>query len=143
MCGWQMAAVLENRTMKKIIMILAVLACVRAMAADVSVSVTIGDPRFFGRIDIDSYPPPRLIFPRPIVIHAIPAGVVVAPRYLRVPPGHEKHWDKHCAKYDACGVPVYFVEDGWYNTVYAPAYKAKHGPPDHAGKGKGKDKGRH
>jgi hypothetical protein len=140
MCGCQLAAVLENRTMKKLMMILAMAACVPAMAADVAVSVTIGHPDFFGRIDIDSYPRPRLIFPQPIVVLAVPAGVVVAPRYLRVPPGHEKHWDKHCAKYDACGVPVYFVDDGWYNSVYVPAYKAKHGHSDKHGKGHGKDK---
>lgn len=126
--------------MKKIIMLLAMSMGAPAMAADVSVSVTIGDPNFYGRIDIDSYPQPRLIFPRPIVVIAAPAHVVVTPRYLRVPPGHEKHWDKHCAKYDACGVPVYFVEDGWYTSVYAPAYKAKHGRPDNPGKGHGKDK---
>jgi hypothetical protein len=122
---------------------LALLACAPAMAADVSVSVSIGDPRFYGQIEIGSYPQPRLIFATPVVIHAIPAGVVRAPRYLRVPPGHEKHWAKHCAKYDACGVPVYFVEDGWYNSVYVPAYKAKHGHAGDAGKehGKGKAKG--
>jgi len=128
--------------------ILALMACAPAMGADVSVSVTVGDPRFFGRIDIDSFPQPRLIFPRPVVVHAIPVGVVRAPLYLRVPPGHEKHWDKHCAEYNACGAPVYFIEDGWYNTVYVPEYKAKHGHGEHPGKehgngnghGKGKDK---
>jgi hypothetical protein len=123
-------------------LILALFASAPALATDVSVSVAIGDPRFYGQIEIGSFPKPRLIFPTPIVIQVIPAGVVREPRYLRVPPGHEKHWDKHCAKYNACGVPVYFVEDDWYNTVYAPAYKAKHGQPDHAGKDHGKGKGK-
>jgi hypothetical protein len=129
--------------------VLALMACVPAMAADVSVAVTVGDPRFFGRIEIDSFPQPRLIFPKPVVVQVIPVGVVRAPLYLRVPPGHEKHWNKHCAEYNACGAPVYFIEDGWYNTVYVPEYKAKHGHPDNAGKehgngngnGKGKGKG--
>jgi hypothetical protein len=128
--------------MKGSLLILALLASAPTLATDVSVSVAIGDPRFYGRIDIGSYPQPRLIFPTPVVIHAIPVGVVRAPLYLRVPPGHEKHWDKHCAKYDACGSPVYFIEDGWYNAVYVPAYKAKHGRPDHAGKGHDKGKGK-
>ena len=39
------------------------------------------------------------------------------------PPGHEKHWNKHCHEYGACGRPVYFVRDGWYNDVYAPRYR--------------------
>jgi len=126
--------------MKRSLFFLALLAGAPAMSADVSVSVSIGDPRFFGRIDIDSYPRPRLLYPQPVVIRAVPVGVVVAPRYLRVPPGHEKHWDKHCAEYDACGAPVYFVEDGWYNTVYVPEYKAKHGHHDNSGKGHDKEK---
>lgn len=124
-------------------LILALAACAPAMAADVGVSISIGEPGFYGQIDIGSFPRPRLLYPTPVVIRAVPVGVVRAPLYLRVPPGHEKHWDKHCAEYDACGAPVYFVEDGWYETVYVPAYKAKHGRPEHAGKGQGKDKGKH
>jgi hypothetical protein len=133
------------------IFVLMLMACVPAMAADVAVSVAIGEPGFYGRIDIGTFPQPRLIIASPIVIQAIPVGVVRGPLYLRVPPGHEKKWAKHCAEYNACGSPVYFIEDGWYNTVYAPAYKAKHGRPEHSGngngggngggKGKGKGKG--
>jgi hypothetical protein len=122
---------------------LALLACAPAIAADVSVSVAIGEPGFYGQIDIGSFPRPRLIFPAPVVIQAVPVGVVRAPLYLRVPPGHEKHWDRHCAEYGACGAPVYFIEDNWYNTVYAPEYKARHGGKGHDnGKGKGKNKGK-
>lgn len=112
-------------------------ACVPAMAADVAVSVAIGEPGFYGRIDIGTFPQPRVIIATPVVIQAVPVGTVRAPLYLRVPPGHEKKWAKHCAEYNACGTPVYFIDDGWYNTVYVPAYKAKHGRPDHAGKGHG------
>jgi len=126
--------------MRRTLFILAMFACAPVMAADVGVSISIGEPGFYGQIDIGSYPRPRLLYPAPVVIHAVPVGVVVAPRYLRVPPGHEKHWDKHCAEYNACGAPVYFIEDGWYNTVYVPAYRAKHGRPDNPGKGKGKEK---
>ena len=51
--------------------------------------------------------------------------VAPAPVYLHVPPGHEKHWEKHCAAYGACGQPVLFVRDAWYNDVYVPAYRTK------------------
>lgn len=121
---------------------LTLLSCAPAMAADVAVSVAIGEPGFYGRIEIGTFPQPRVIIPTPVVIQAVPAGVVREPLYLRVPPGHEKKWAKHCAKYNACGSPVYFVEDGWYNTVYVPAYKAKHGGGKGNGKGKSKDKGK-
>jgi hypothetical protein len=126
--------------MKKMLA-LVFLTCAPAMAADVAVSVAIGEPGFYGRIDIGTYPQPRVLIPTPVVIQAIPVGVVRAPMYLRVPPGHEKNWAKHCARYDACGSPVYFVEDGWYNTVYVPAYQAKHGHAGKAGKGQGNGNG--
>jgi hypothetical protein len=121
--------------------ILMLSACVPAMAADAAVSIAIGEPGFYGRIDIGTFPQPRVIVATPVVIEAIPVGVVRGPLYLRVPPGHEKKWAKHCAEYNACGSPVYFVEDGWYNTVYVPAYKAKHGRPEHSGKGQGGNDG--
>jgi len=126
--------------------VLALMACAPAMAADVAVSVTVGDPRFFGRLEIGSFPQPRLIFPKPVVVQVVPVGVVREPMYLRVPPGHEKHWSKHCAEYNACGHPVYFVEDRWYNDVYVPEYKAGHGHGEHGdhddhGDHEGKDHG--
>jgi hypothetical protein len=52
---------------------------------------------------------------------------VEAPLYLRVPPGHIKKWSKHCRAYNACGRQVYFVQDNWYNNVYAPQYRQEHG----------------
>lgn len=109
-----------------------------ALAADVGVSVSIGQPGFYGRIDIGNMPQPQLIFAAPVVIHQVPVGVVRQPIYLSVPPGHEKKWSKHCSKYNACGRPVYFVQQDWYTNVYAPEYRSKHGDSD--GKGKGKEK---
>lgn len=43
-----------------------------------------------------------------------------------MPPGHAKHWSKFCGRYDACGRPVYFVNDSWYNDTYAPRYREYH-----------------
>ena len=94
-----------------------------AQTADVGVSISVGEPGFYGRIDIGNVPQPVLVYPRPVVIQLVPMGVVAQPVYLHVPPGHAKNWRKHCARYDACGQPVYFVQDRWYNTVYVPEYR--------------------
>ena len=110
-----------------------------ALAAEVGVSVSIGQPGFYGRIDIGNVSQPQLIFAAPVVIQQIPVGVVRQPIYLSVPPGHEKKWSKHCRKYNACGQPVYFVQQDWYTNVYAPDYRNKHGDGDD-GKGYGKEK---
>ena len=96
-----------------------------AMAADVGVSVNIGQPGFYGRIDINQFPQPPVIYAQPVIIHRAPR-YVEQPIYLRVPPGHAKRWSKHCRKYNACGQQVYFVQDGWYNDVYAPRYRSEH-----------------
>lgn len=94
-----------------------------AFAADVGVSVTIGQPGFYGRLDIGGFPQPVLLYPQPIIIERVPAGR--PPIYLRVPPGHAKHWDKHCRAYNACGERVYFVKDDWYNREYVPRYQER------------------
>jgi len=93
-----------------------------ARAANVSVSVGIGEPGYYGQINLGDAPPPQLIQPAPLVIAPDPryAG---PPLYLRVPPGYERHWARHCLQYNACGRPVYFVRDDWYRNVYAPHYQ--------------------
>jgi len=96
---------------------------VPALAADVGVSVSIGQPGFYGRIDIGNYPQPQLIYPAPVMIQPMPMAMAPQPIYLRVPPGHRKNWRKHCRRYGACGQPVYFVQDNWYNNVYVPSYR--------------------
>jgi hypothetical protein len=66
------------------------------------------------------------------------ATVRPQPIYLRVPPGHQKHWDKHCREYNACGVPVYFVREDWYQDHYK--HQDQRGDDD-KGHGKGHGKG--
>lgn len=97
---------------------------VPAFAADIGISVTIGEPGFYGRVDIGGYPPPEVIYPEPIIIERVP--VYRPPIYLRVPPGHAKHWRKHCHEYNACGERVYFVRDEWYEREYVPVYRERH-----------------
>ena len=102
-------------------------------ATDVNLSVTIGQPGYYGRIDIGNAPRPAVIYAQPVIIYQPPARIVQQPIYLRVPPGHAKHWSKHCGKYDACGRPVYFVQERWYEETYGSRHRESHG----RGHGKG------
>lgn len=107
-----------------------------AFATNVGLSISVGDPNFYGRLDINNSPPPRVIYAQPVVVER--EHVVYEPVYLRVPPGHEKHWAKHCAEYHACNRRVYFVQDGWYTNEYAPRHG--HGGGHGKGHGHGKEK---
>ena len=93
------------------------------LAGDLGVSINIGEPGFYGRLDIGGFPQPQLIYQRPMVVERAPRGKVREPLYLHVPPGHERHWSKHCAQYNACGQPVYFVRDNWYRDTYVSHYR--------------------
>jgi uncharacterized protein YcfJ len=95
-----------------------------ASATDVGVSVSVGQPGFYGRIDIDNLPAPQLVYPSPILIQPAPIGIAPHPIYLHVPRGHAKNWRKHCGKYNACGQPVYFVQETWYNNVYVVHHRS-------------------
>ena len=111
-------------------------------AADVGVSISIGQPGFYGQIDIGNAPRPVLVYPQPVVIQPVRVAQPVQPIYLHVPPGHAKDWRKHCHKYGACARPVYFVKDDWYDNVYVPHYAQQHGKGKGHGKHKGHGKGR-
>jgi hypothetical protein len=104
----------------------AILFATTATAADIGVSITIGHPDFFGRIELGNVEPPPVIYAKPVVVERAPREVVVEPIYLRVPPEHAKNWRHFCARYDACGRPVYFVKDEWYRNEYAPRYRDEH-----------------
>lgn len=104
----------------------AALAATPASATDVGVSISVAQPGVYGRIDIGDFPPPMLIYPEPMIIRPLPRGGVYQPIYLHVPPGHARKWRKHCHRYNACGRPVYFVQDSWYNDVYVPRYREGH-----------------
>lgn len=96
---------------------------VPALGADLGVSISIGQPGFYGQLDIGNVARPRVLYSRPIIIDRTPRGVVYEPVYLRVPPGHSRNWRNYCGRYNACGRPVYFVRDDWYNNVYVPYYR--------------------
>lgn len=87
-------------------------------------SINVGQPGFYGRIDINDYPQPQLVYAKPIMVERV--TVNRPPIYLYVPPGHAKNWRKHCARYHACGERVFFVQDAWYTHEYVPRYQARH-----------------
>ena len=127
--------------MKLLLCALAALSAATPVFADdvnVGVSISVDRPGLYGRIDIGNVPPPRLIYARPVIVR-VPPVVVEEPLYLHVPPGHAKHWSKHCRQYDACGRRVFFVDERWYSDVYVPARRQhenhddKHHGRDHDG----------
>jgi hypothetical protein len=91
---------------------LAALTAAPAQATDVGVSIGINQPGVYGRIDIGRFPQPQVIVQQPVVVYR--QAQLPPPVYLHVPPGHRKQWRAHCARYDACGRPVYFVQERWY-----------------------------
>ena len=125
---------------------IALLAGGAAQAADVGVSINISQPGVYGRIDIGRFPQPVLYAPRPVVITQ---RVVQEPVYLWVPPGHRQNWRRYCGRYEACGAPVYFVQDRWYRDhVMEARYERRHDRhddryDDHPGRGRGHDKHGH
>jgi len=94
-----------------------------AHAADVGVSVSIGQPGFYGRLDVGDYPQPQLLYSQPRMVSR--GAESRPPVYMHVPPGHAKNWGRHCAAYNACDERVYFVREGWYNNQYVPKYQER------------------
>ena len=126
-------------------LVLAGLAAPALAQTSVGVSVAINQPGVYGRVDFGNLPPPPVILPQPVIITR-PAVAVAhpAPLYLYVPPGHQKKWAKHCGAYNACGQPVYFVQESWVRERYERerGHGGDHdrGHGNGHGKGKGKDK---
>jgi len=115
--------------MKKLFVALALTiaaATVAPASAEVGISIRVGEPRFYGQLDIGDryYGRPPLIYSEPVVIERRYRRV--APIYLVVPPGHARHWQSYCGRYNACATPVYFVRNDWYRDVYAPRYRERH-----------------
>ena len=95
-----------------------------ANAASWSVFV---EPGIYGRVAIGGYAEPPVVYaPQPVMAVDNGYGQVVEevvdpayatdqpPVYLWVPEYQRLHWAQYCREYGAVGVPVYFVDDGWY-----------------------------
>jgi len=102
-----------------------------AHAQSVSINATItGEiaPGVYGQVVLGNRPPPPLVYAQPVV--AVPVVVAepvpMEPIYLHVPPGHAKHWRKHCHEYNACNRPVYFVRSAEYESGYRPERRQEH-----------------
>lgn len=112
-----------------------VMAIPPAHAQDVHVTATItGEivPGVYGQVVLGGRPPPPLVYAQPMIAVPAPQPVVVEPIYLHVPPGHAKHWRKHCHEYNACNRPVYFVRSAEYD----PGYRADHEEHEHGHHGR-------
>lgn len=118
--------------MKRLLSVLSLMALYSAgaAAADVGVSISVGQPGFYGQLDIGDFPRPSLVYSRPVVIErGYPRGMI-EPVYLYVPAGHARRWSRYCGRYDACGRPVYFVQERWYSHVYVPRYRERYAHRD-------------
>ncbi|MEA5391411.1 hypothetical protein VB738_09075 [Cyanobium gracile UHCC 0139] len=97
--------------------------------AQTSLTVPLGQPGYYGRITIGNLAPPPVLSYRPVIARPsrgsdrwTPSARV--PIYLRVPPQQARDWGRYCRLYQACGVPVLFVQDDWYRNTYAPRVRA-------------------
>jgi len=101
-----------------------------AQAADVGVSIQFSQPGIAGRIDVGQYPQPVVVAPQPVLVAPPPPAVAApAPIYMWVPPEHQRHWERYCHEYHACGHPVYFVDHNWYREhvlARAPQGRVEH-----------------
>lgn len=85
---------------------------------NVGVSIGINQPGVYGRINIGNLPPPQLVLPQPVIISQPRVVVERQPVYLYVPPVQQQDWRRYCGRYNACGQPVYFVQERWVRERY-------------------------
>lgn len=129
--------------MKKILFAAALMVSAAGSAMAQNIDIHLGGSGYYGRIDLGDLGRPPVIYREPLIVERVVNYQRMEPAYLRVPAGHAKKWSKHCHKYDACGRPVYFVQDSWYSNTYAPRYRESHrGYGDDRGRGKDYDKDR-
>ncbi|MBV9345634.1 MAG: hypothetical protein JOZ03_11670 [Gammaproteobacteria bacterium] len=114
-----------------------------AAAQAISVGATISGqvvPGVYGQVVIGDRPPPPLVYATPVVVAPAPVALTAPPEpiYLHVPPGHARNWHRHCAEYNACNRPVYFVRSAEYDADYRPHGEHRH---EHAEDYRGHDHG--
>ncbi len=100
-----------------------------AHAGDLGINVILSGeikPGVYGQVQIGNAPRPAVVYERPRVIVVDKRYVHEEPIYLHVPPGHAKHWNKHCREYNACERRVYFVR----SEEYEPNYRREHDDHD-------------
>jgi hypothetical protein len=110
--------------MKKLLLAVAFAFASTSALAGVGISLNIGEPGYYGEVDVGGYSQPRTYSRSPRTV--IRGNEDNDPVYLRVPRGDRNQWSRHCEQYNACDRPTYFVDDNWYNKEYSPAYREKH-----------------
>ncbi|MGB9109958.1 MAG: hypothetical protein WCC39_14845 [Telluria sp.] len=109
--------------MKSLIFGAALCAAAFPALAQTNVSISVGQPGFYGRVDLGDFAPrPVLYAAQPVIVRQSPY-YAAEPIYLRVPYEHRRYWSRYCGRYDACGRPVLFVRDDWYTNTYVPRYR--------------------
>jgi hypothetical protein len=94
--------------------------------AQVNFNFSIGDPDYNGQIYFDNDQQPLVMNATPIIAYPDQADIYAAPIYLRVPLYYYQNWQQYCGMYSACYVPVYFVQDNWYQQYYVPWYRNRY-----------------
>lgn len=137
--------------MKKTLVLLLAVTAITSARAETSIGVSIGinQPGVYGRINIGDVPRPALVYAQPVIIVPPVIQYERQPIYLYVPPVHQQDWRRYCGRYNACGQPVYFVQERWVRERYQQEHpgwdkgrkhgKDKHDRDDHRG---GNDRGR-
>jgi hypothetical protein len=87
------------------------------------VSIGVNQPGVYGRIDIGDASPPPVVYSQPVVIARSQRAWRQPVSYMYVPAEHQRHWDRYCSNYGACGQPVYFVQEQWVQQRYAQAHR--------------------
>lgn len=105
---------------------LAAVASQPAVAAG-SISIEIAQPGVYGRVVVGDVRP-AVVYHEPIIVTPAHYAPVRRPIYLYVPPGHQRNWSRHCHRYQACGQPVYFVQESWVRKHHAQhrRHRAEH-----------------
>ncbi len=113
----------------------ALLACGLAASApsaqaSVGVSLSVGQPGFYGQINIGDYGRPQVYAAAPVWVSPAPRWVAPPPpMYLYVPTVHRANWRYYCGRYNACGRPVYFVREDWYRSRVVPVHYERRAYP--------------
>ena len=94
---------------------------------NVGISIGINQPGVYGRVDIGNYPQPVVVYPQPVVVAPAPVAVYQQPIYLYVPVQYQRNWPRYCGRYNACGQPVYFVQEQWVQERYRQEHGDRRG----------------
>jgi hypothetical protein len=115
----------------------------QSFAGDLGINVILSGevkPGIYGQVQLGNTPRPVVVYDQPRVIVVDKRYIHEEPIYLHVPPGHARHWSKHCREYHACEHRVYFVRSQEYERDYHHEHEHEHHHPKGHKHGKGHHK---